>query len=125
MVLAAGLTATDFRVTVAYSATATTSARKPSTMKSLVTGYYKATFSASGTVANPNDNVKVELNRDLTPLDNIVARGLWNNTKYSSLSANGLVSVTAGQYIWMSTKNYSGTADITFYSANVTLHRLI
>jgi len=125
LVLAAGLTGTAFRVTVAYSATATASARKPATLKSLVAGTYEANFTASGTVASPNDNVKVELNRDTTALDNIGARGVWDNTKYSSIGGSGLVSVTVGQYIWMSTKNYSSSADITFYSANVSLHRIL
>ena len=76
-------------------------------------------------LSGPTNDVYDALDDFNAALDNIVARGVWDNTKYSSLGASGLVSVTAGQYIWMSTKNYSGSADITFYSANVSLHRLL
>ena len=125
LVHADGLTATKFVVDVAYSATSVASARKPATLKCLIAGNFEASFNVSGTVGSPNDNVKVELNRNTTMLDNICARGLWDNTKYSSMGGSGLVSMAVGEYIWMSAKNYSSTANITFYSANVALHRIL
>jgi len=126
LVLAAGLTATEFVVTKTYVATRTGSARRPATLKCLVAGKYLAGFSISGTPANPNDNFKWELNKSDVALDNIGARAVWSSaTKYESVSAQGLVSLTAGQYVWLSVKNYSGTGDLTIYSATVFLHRLI
>ena len=119
--------ADEIVITHVYIADGTTpSVRRPATLKCLVTGLYTAHFSVSGTVANPNDNIKVELNRDATALDNIAARGLWSSTtKYQSMANTGHVSMTAGEYLWMSTKNYSGTGNVMFYSANVTVSRLL
>ena len=117
---------TTFVVTVAYSATATASVRRPATFKCLVAGYYQAAFTFSGTSANPNDNIKIELNRGVTHLDNIGARGIWSSsTKYQTIGSNGLVSLAVGDYVWASVKNYDGTGDFTFYSGNVNLRRLI
>ena len=126
LIEAAGLTATEFVVAVAYTGDEAGSVRKPATMECLVAGNYNAGFNFSGTAGNPNDNIKIELNRDLTPLDNIVARGIWSSSsKYESLSARGLVALTVGQYVWASVKNYSGSGNFTFYSGNVNLCRLI
>ena len=126
LIEAAGLTATEFVVAVAYTGDEAGSVRKPATMECLVAGNYNAGFNFSGTAGNPNDNIKIELNRDLTPLDNIVARGIWSSSsKYESLSARGLVALTVGQYVWASVKNYSGSGNFTFYSGNVDLCRLI
>ena len=127
LVLAAGLSATEFVITHAYAAEAGgDSVRRPATLRCLVAGSYNAGFNFSGTAGNPNDNIKIELNKDLIPLDNVVARGIWSSsTKYQSLSARGLISLTAGQYVWASVKNYSGSGNFTFYSGNVDLVRLI
>lgn len=126
LVEADGLTATEFVVTVAYSATATASVRRPATLKCLVAGKYQTSFTVSGVAANPNDNFKWELNKDITPLDNITARAIWqSSTKYETAGCQGLCSLTAGQYVWLSVKNYSGTGNLTISSANVKLHRLI
>jgi len=116
--------ATNFYITKVFAGDdATGSVRRPATMKALVAGVYKATFDVSGTPANPNDNLKFELNKDVTPLDNIVARGIWTSaTKYQSMASSGFVSVTAGQYIWLSVKNYSGTGNLTISSGNVVLN---
>lgn len=125
VVLAEGLTATQFVVTKTYVSSQTGSVRRPATLKALVGGTYKAGFTFSGNVETPNDNIKIELNKDAVALDNIGAIGIWSTTtKYETLSASGLVLLAAGQYVWASVKNYSGTGDITFYSANVTLTRL-
>ena len=126
LIEAAGLTATEFVVTVAYTGDESGSVRRPATLKCLVAGSYAVSFHASGTPANPNDNLKFELNKDLTPLDNIAARGIWTSTtKYQTMAASGLASLTAGQYVWLSVKNYSGSGNLTISAASVSLHELI
>ena len=96
---------------------------RPATLRAIVAGVYEASFTISGTPANPNDNLKFELNKDVTPLDNIACRCIWTSaTKYQSMAAIGLVSVTAGQYIWLSVKNYSGTGNLTIAAANVMIN---
>lgn len=125
LVLAAGLTATEFRVTKAYVADNTGSARKPATLKCLVAGTFRASFTASGTAVSANDVVKFELNKDTTPLDNISGRNLWDSgTNYQSCTGIGLCTLTANQYVWLSVKNYSGTGDLTINNANVSLTRV-
>jgi hypothetical protein len=56
LVLATGLTATEFVVTKTYTQTRTGSVRRPATLKCLVAGKYRAVFTISGVCANPNDN---------------------------------------------------------------------
>ena len=125
LVLAAGLTATKFRVTKAYGATETGSARRPATLKCLTAGVYGCNFSVSGICASANDIFKFELNKDVTALDNISTRVLFTTgTNYRSGSGTGNVTLTAGQYIWMSVKNESGTGDLTINNANVSLRRI-
>ena len=126
LVLGAGLTATKFVVTISYVDDDTGSVRLPATLKCLVAGVYEASFSVSGVPSNPNDNFKWELNKDITPLDNIATRAIWTSaTKYQGSGTQGLVSLTAGQYVWLSVKNYSGTGDLTISAGNVTLHRIL
>jgi len=126
LVDAAGLTATEFVVTVAYTGDESGSVRRPATLECLVAGNYEGTFTVSGTPASPNDNFKFELNKDITPLDNIISRGIWlSTTKYQSQSSSGLVSLTVGQYVWLSVKNYSGTGNLTLSSGSVHLTKLI
>ena len=123
IVLAAGLTATEFVITKKYVANdATGSVRLPSTIKALIAGIYHASFNFSGVALNNNDVFKWELNKDVTHLDNISARAVWTiDPNYRSVAASGFVSLTAGQYIWSSVKNYSGTGDILLNNGNVTL----
>jgi hypothetical protein len=123
LVLAAGLTATEFVITKAYVADdATGSIRRPATLKALIAGLYRASFNFSGVALSNNDVFKWELNKDLTHLDNISARAVWtSDPNYRSVSASGLVSLTAGQYVWASVKNYSGTGDVTLNNGNLTL----
>jgi hypothetical protein len=127
VVLAAGLSATEFVVTKTYVANdATGSARRPATLKCLLAGKYMAGFTFSGIAANNNDVFKWELNKDDIPLDNIGARAIWTSgaSNYRSVASTGLVSLTAGQYLWASVKNYSGANNVTFYSGNVWINRL-
>lgn len=127
VVLAAGLSGTEFVITKTYVANdATGSARRPATLKCLVAGKYMAGFTFSGIAANNNDVIKWELNKDAIPLDNIGARAIWTSgaSNYRSVASTGLVSLTAGQYLWASVKNYSGANNVTFYSGNVWINRL-
>ena len=119
--------ATNFYVTIAFAGDdGTGSVRRPATLKCLIAGSYKAGFYFSGTAANPNDNIKIELNKDLIPIDNISSRGIWSSSsKFETIGSQGLLSLTAGQYLWAAVKNYSGTGDFTFYSGSVNIHRLI
>ena len=127
LVLAAGLTATEFVITKTYVADdATGSARRPATLKALVAGKYQAMFNFSGDCASANDVFKFELVKDITMLDNIASRGVWTTSAtYRSVSSQGLISVTANQYIWAAVKNYSGTGDLTIRSGNVSLVRIL
>jgi hypothetical protein len=122
LVLAAGLTATQFVVTKAYIATNTGSARKPATLKVLKTGIYHAEFMGGGVAVSANDIIKMELNKGITPLDNIAQKVEWT-TNNRMIGASGLVSCTANDYIWLSVKNTSGTGDLTINTMNVNMFR--
>lgn len=122
LVEAAGLTGTQFVVTKAYVSSQTGSVRRPATLKVLKTGYYHAEFSLGGTSVSANDVLRFELNKNIVPLDNIGRKVEWT-TNNRMASAMGLVSCTAGDYIWLSVKNTSGTGDLTISSANVNIFR--
>ena len=125
LVLAAGLTATKFVITKAFAGDdATGNARRPATLKVLNAGIIRVAFAVSGSCDSANDVLKFEMNKDITPLDNVVCNAIWDTTtKYRTASTSGFVSVTAGQYLWLSVKNYSGTGDITIRAANVNVKR--
>lgn len=124
--LITNIDATNFYIVKAYVADdATGSVRRPGTLKALKTGVYEVTFNVSGIAANANDVFKWELNKGITPLDNVITRSIWTSgTNYRSSAASGIVSLTVNQFVWMSVKNYSGANNLTIESANVFLHKV-
>ena len=127
LVLAAGLSGTEFVVTKTYTQSRTGSVRRAATLKALVAGKYNLSFNVSGSCESANDVFKFELNKDITALDNICANVIWTTTvNYRTAAGSGLVSFTAGQYVWLSVKNNSpGHGDLTIRNANVNIRRLI
>jgi len=69
-------------------------------------------------------DIQFELNKGLTPLDNIAVTRKFASTDYGSMGCSGLVTIVAGDRIWLSTQNQTSTTDITVRHANVNLHRL-
>lgn len=117
---------TNFYITKAFVADdATGSARRPATIKVLQDGIYRLAFNISGVAETNNDVFKWEMNKDITPLDNISARAVWTSgSNYRSNSATGFCSLTANQYLWLSVKNYSGTGDLTMNNINININRI-
>jgi hypothetical protein len=66
---------------------------------------------------------KFELNKNVTPLDNIACSQRYVNTDYQAISSSGLISLVAGDRIWMSVMNQTDANDITVRHANITIHK--
>jgi hypothetical protein len=86
-------------------------------------GTYKASFSVTAFAATANSIFKFELNKNVSALDNIVVSRKFATTDYTPMSCNGLVSIVAGDRIWLSTRNETNTADITIRNGNINLTR--
>lgn len=88
-------------------------------------GVYKATWSNTALPASNNETFKFELNKNTTPLDNIAGSNKYGTAgDYKNMGASGLVSLVAGDRIWLSTKNQTSGADITVRHANINIVRI-
>jgi len=118
--------ATNFYITKAYVTNdATGSVRRPATLRSIYSGIFQASFNITAICATNNENFRFELNKDVTELDNIGIRNIFTTSPtYRNVGAGGLVSLNAGQYLWLSVKNFDGAHNITIESANVYIHRI-
>lgn len=86
-------------------------------------GVYLASFTIDGTAAFVNKAWKWELNKGLTASDNIVTERNTTNT-LASMSANGHISLVAGDCVWLSGKNSTDTTDYTVRNMNLNLHKI-
>jgi hypothetical protein len=87
-------------------------------------GIYSVSYNNTAFGANPNEVFKFELNVNLIPADNITSsRKFGGASDYGSMGASGLVSLSAGDRIWLSVKNETSGADVTVRHANVNLAR--
>jgi hypothetical protein len=112
---------------IAYTAGAGASSaivREPAYLKASVGsgGVYHASFSCSYSTTG-NKQIKCELNQNVTDLDNIAAERLTSST-VGNLAASGNISVVAGDKIWVTFMNLSGTEDIVIKHGNLNLHKL-
>jgi hypothetical protein len=99
--------------------------RRPATLRALVAGIYRASFNVVATPATNNDEFKFELNKNASPKDNIGSRNTWGTTsKFNAVASMGLMDLVAGDYVWLSVKNYSGANAITIRQCNVSLNRV-
>jgi hypothetical protein len=105
---------------------ATGSMRRPATLRALVAGVYRASFSVSGISAESDDVFKFELNRTLVKQDNIGARIIMTSgeNNYRACAASGLLTLSVGDYVWLSTKNYKEPHNVTIHQCNVSLNRV-
>lgn len=115
----------NFYVTQTYTADETTSIwiRGASLQAGPNTsGTFKASFSLSADTAQNDRLFKCELNKNETPLDNIVSERFFrNSTDYTPMSSSGLVEVVPGDYVWLSIKNKTNVDNITVRHANINL----
>lgn len=95
---------------------------KPAYLKAGATaaGKYKASFTIDGTAAGSGNAWKWELNNLISPLDNIVSERTSTNT-LTSMTSGGLITVAAGDKIWISGKNSTNTSDYTVKNMNLSL----
>ena len=88
-------------------------------------GVYKVSYNQTSFTSNPNETFKFELNKGTTPLDNMAGSSKYiNAADYRTFGTSGLVSLVAGDRIWLSTRNETSSADITVRHANINLIRL-
>ena len=86
-------------------------------------GTYKLSFNVTAFAATANVTFKFEMNKNTTPLDNIVASRKFATTDYTPMAAAGLVELVAGDKIWMSVMNQTNAVDITIRHMNINLIR--
>lgn len=87
-------------------------------------GIYKISMSNTALSAVSNETFKFELNKNTTMLDNTAAsRKFGTNGDYGSLGSTGLVSLVAGDRIWLSVRNETSGANITVRHCNINITR--
>jgi hypothetical protein len=85
-------------------------------------GAYHISFTGSFSTGT-NKDIKIEVNKNATPLDNIVAERV-SSTSISSIGSAGNVLLAAGDRIWISAMNKTDTTDITLVHGNLNLHKI-
>jgi hypothetical protein len=109
-----------FVVAVAYNADRTFNWYNPSTLKVAKAGIYNVAYHVSIDAASNGDVFKAEMNHNITPLDDTAAQNTFaNGVAYGSLGGSSIVSLAAGEYLWISLKNKSGAGDATVYISNM------
>lgn len=88
-------------------------------------GVYKLSWNTTCFPAGANDNFKVEPNLNTTDLDNMAAScRLTVAADRRLLAGGGIVTISDGDYIWMTTRNEDAPDDITFRHFNVSIVRI-
>lgn len=89
-------------------------------------GTYRLSFNITADSASSGESYKAEANKNATALDNIASeRNFGTGTDYGQLTASGLVTVSDGDYLWLSFKQKSaGTDNFLVYHANFNVQRL-
>jgi len=87
-------------------------------------GVYRVSMNNTALSANSNEVFKFEMNKNITPLDNTaVSRKFGAAGDYGALASSGLVSLVAGDRVWLSVKNNTSGANITIRHCNVNIKR--
>ena len=123
-----GADAGHFVITAAYVAEAgggTCNWQRGAGLKAGVgsAGVYKVTFNASCSSVGA-DIYKLEANKNVTELDNIVSTRKFPVADLGGLYAHGMVTIADGDVIWLAVMNTSGADDLTIVSSNLSLVRL-
>jgi hypothetical protein len=113
-----------FRITAAWTATHTGSWHRGDNLKPTYAGTYKIAMSLTAFAAVANKTFKFEMNKNVTPLDNIVVSRKFSSTDYTPMSASGLVILAANDIIWVSCVDQTDGTDITIRHMNVSIHKL-
>ena len=87
-------------------------------------GDYIISMSVSGQSVGTGKTFKWEMNKNATPLDNIVVERKHGNTDIGSMASSGITTVAAGDRIFMSCKNTTDATDFTMEHANINIRRL-
>lgn len=83
-------------------------------------GYNFTAYPASGTT-----NFKVEVNKNISDCDNIAAEALFiTNTRNQCMSSEGLLTISDGDYVWLSIANLTDATDLSIRHCNLHLHRV-
>jgi hypothetical protein len=86
---------------------------------------FRASFQLSGASALSNKEFKFELVQNVTDLDNIVGESTFSSTTVQQVAANGLITCSTGDRIWMQCKNTTGdTTDFVVQHFQMNVARL-
>jgi hypothetical protein len=85
---------------------------------------YHLAWSLSGSSALAGKQFKFELVKNITDLDNMAAESTFTNNTVQNVSAQGFLTINAGDRIWIQCKNTSGdTTDFVVKHFNITVMR--
>jgi hypothetical protein len=88
-------------------------------------GTYKVHFNCTAFTAANAVNIKMEVNKNTTALDNIASsRKYSNQNDYGQMTAGGFVTVSENDVIWMSVRNESGATNITIRHFNMNILKI-
>lgn len=120
-----------FTVTAAYNETRTFNWYQPSTLKIPAdgAGTYRLSYNLVADSAVNAKNFKCEACYGgvtaLTDLDRVASEQLFaNGSDYGNLVACGILSLAAGDYVWLQIKNTTDDSDLIIRHGNMNLTRL-
>jgi hypothetical protein len=83
-------------------------------------GVYLATLTLDGTASNSGKAWKWELNTNILPNDNVVTERTSTNS-LTSMTTAGLITIAAGDKVWISGKNSTDITDYTVKNFNLNI----
>lgn len=87
-------------------------------------GTYIIHMSISGQAAGTNKVFKWEVNKNASAIDTVVGEREYTTTNIGNVASTGIVTVAAGDRLWLSGKNKTDATDFTIEHANINLHKL-
>jgi hypothetical protein len=116
-----------FVVTKTYVATRAFNAARGFSLKAATntTGTFIVDWNCTLKPAANNKTITIELNKNVLPEDkSAVTQLLASTTDLQNMAAGCIITVSAGDYLWVSVKNHTDAIDITIVNANLRIRRI-
>jgi hypothetical protein len=85
---------------------------------------YKVSMTNTSFSASANNTFKFSIYLNDASTNNIVCSNKYGSTDYTPMPSSGLLTLVAGDRIWLAVQNQTGTANITIRHANVNLSKV-
>lgn len=88
------------------------------------TGIYNVRYTISAESASNTTQLKCEVNKNIADVDNIACQRYFATASQAgNFTSGGLMSITDGDYLWLSIANLTDASDFSIYHANLSIIR--